>query len=359
MIFQKINPHYFLLLSFLLLTFIQPELKAQLDSANAVKSEARFDPNDPEHILFSSNDPMSVTLAFDIKEFIRNRYDPKYEEAEITLHFNNEDSLVQHIKLKPSGIFRRTYCFYPPMHLNFKKTEFLGSEPAEQHTMKLVAHCKNERIYTVYILREYLAYRLYNIISPYSLKVRLLNIDYLDTKNPKNRFTRYGFLIENSYNMAQRTHSVLEKDPKLYRENLMLDQATRVGIFEYMLGNTDWAAPLLHNIKLLQTSAGQRIYVPFDFDYSGFVGTDYSIPDPRLGITDVKERLYIGYCASDEIFEKTLSEFEGYKDEFYKLIQSFELLNPREKKQLISFLDDFFSRLKDKQSLIKELRTRC
>jgi hypothetical protein len=346
-------------LLFLLIIFGAISLQAQPNSVQINKEDSIVVPDDPEHILFSSNEVMHITLAFDIHEFIKNRYDPKYQDADITLRFNKEDSLIQHIKLKPSGIFRRTYCFYPPMHLNFKKTEFLGSEPAEQHTIKLVAHCKNERIYTVYILREYLVYRLYNIISPYSLKVRLLNIDYQDSKNQKNRFSRYGFLIENSYNMAERTHSVLEKDMKYYRENLMVDEATRVGVFEYMIGNTDWAAPLLHNIKLLQLPNGQRIYVPFDFDYSGFVGTDYSIPAPALGITDVKERLYIGYCATDAIFEKTLKEFEAYKDEFYKLIQNFDLLNKREKKQLLNYLDEFFSQFNDKPALIKALRTRC
>ncbi len=357
-VFNIIRIKHWFLVSLLFLS-LEISIQAQADSITRIQSENIKFPNDPEHILFSSNDPMHVTLAFDIKEFFKNRYDPKYQDADITLRFNKEDSLIQHIKLKPSGIFRRTFCFFPPMHLNFKKTEFLGSEPAEQHTIKLIAHCKNERLYTVYILREYLAYRLYNIISPYSLNVRLLNIDYQDTKNQKNRFSRYGFLIENSYNMAERTHSVLEKDLKYYRENLMVDEATRVGVFEYMIGNTDWAAPLLHNIKLLQLPNGQRIYVPFDFDYSGFVGTDYSIPAPALGITDVKERLYIGYCATDEIFEKTLKEFEAFKDEFYKLIQDFDLLNKREKKQLLSYLDEFFSQLKDKPSLIRALRSRC
>jgi hypothetical protein len=350
---------YIFLFSFLLFQFSTSPLKAQSDSTRTNKSESRIDPNDPEHVLFSSDDPMSVTLAFDIKEFIKNRYDPRYEDADITLHFNKEDSLVQHIKLKPSGIFRRTYCFYPPMHLNFKKTELLGNEPAEQHVMKLVAHCKNERIYTVYILREYLAYRLYNIISPYSLKVRLLNIAYQDTQNQKKRFNRYGFLVENAYNMAERTHSILEKDIKNYRENLLLDEATRVGIFQYMIGNTDWAAPLLHNIKLLQLANGRRIYVPYDFDYSGFVGTDYAIPAPALGITDVKERLYIGYCASDEMFMKAINDIESHKAEFYSLIENFDLLTKREKKYLLTYLDDFFVMMKDKPVLIQKLRMRC
>jgi hypothetical protein len=348
---------YFLIALFLF--FFGNTLKAQPDTTFSDKKDSIKTSMDSEHILFSSDDPLHIALQFDIHAFIKNRYDPKYQEAEITLRFSNEDSLIQHIKLKPSGLTRRTFCFFPPMHLNFKGSELLGNEPSDQHTLKLVAHCQNERIYTLYVLREYLAYRLYNLITPYSLKVRLLIIDYLDTNDQKFHFTRFGFLIENSYSMAERTHSVLQKDIKYYKDNLKIDEATRVGVFEYMIGNTDWAASLLHNIRLLKLSNGQHIYVPFDFDYSGFVGTDYSLPDPRLGLDNVKERLYNGYCAGDEIFNKTLTEFDGFKNDIYKLIQEFDYLNKREKKEILSYLDEFFSQLNDKPSLIKKLRSRC
>ena len=76
--------------------------------------------------------------------------------------------------------------------------------------------------------------------------------------------------------MAERTHSILEKDAKYSNSNLLMDEVIRVGIFEYMIGNTDWALSVLHNIKLLELPDAHRIYVPHDFDYSGFVGTDYA-----------------------------------------------------------------------------------
>ena len=135
-----------------------------------------------------------------------------------------------------------------------------------------------------------------------------------------------------------------------------MEEIIRVGIFEFMIGNTDWAASVLHNIKLLELPDAHRIYVPHDFDYSGFVGTDYAIPDPALGIADVKQRLYMGRSESDEVFEKVLKEFESYKNDFYKLIREFDLLDKREKKQTLSYLDEFFDLLKDKPNLIISLK---
>jgi hypothetical protein len=345
-----------LLLCSLLLFFSANSLLAQKDTIRNSTKDTNKIVIDPVHGLFGPSDPMHITLKFDLNDFYKKRANSEYLDADVTLRFNNSDSVEHHIKIRPSGVFRRSYCYIPPIQLKFKGSEFQSKDIGEQRTIKLVTHCKNARANTVYVLREYLAYRLYNIITPYSLQVRLVYINYVDKKNPKKRFTRYGFLIENSEGMAERTHTILQRDPKYTNSNILMEQVIRVGVFEYMIGNTDWAASLLHNIKLLELPDGHRIYLPHDFDYSGFVGSDYAIPDPALGITDVKERIYMGRYENDETFERTLKEFDGYKTAFYKLIQDFEMLSIREKKETLSYLDEFFDLLKDKPALIITLR---
>ena len=60
---------------------------------------------------------------------------------------------------------------------------------------------------------------------------------------------------------------------------------TRVALFEYMIGNLDWSVPVRHNIKLIvpkEDSNAIAFPVPYDFDYSGLVKTDYAIPPPEL-----------------------------------------------------------------------------
>jgi hypothetical protein len=348
-----------LLLISLLLLFLAKPAKSQIDTLQPnIKDTIRI-LIDPEHALFGPSDPMHLTMRFDLNDFFRKRNDPQYIDAEVTLRFSNSDSVKHHVKIKASGVFRRSYCLFPPIHLNFKRSKFQAKEIGEQHTIKLVTHCKNSRSYTVYVLREYLAYRMYNILSPYSFQVRLLFINYVDKNNPKKHFTRYGFLVENPYSLAERTHTVLQKDAQFSRENISMEDATRVAVFEYMIGNTDFAAFGLHNLRLLEFPDSRRIFVPHDFDYTGFVGTDYAIPDASLGITDVKERLYLGKCVSDEMFEKTLKEFESYKNEFYKLIQEFDLLDKREKKETLSYIEEFFDLYKNKAALLNRLKSNC
>ena len=42
-------------------------------------------------------------------------------------------------------------------------------------------------------------------------------------------------------------------------------------LFEYMIANTDVSLSALHNLIVVQTKAGQRYMVPYDFDYAGLV----------------------------------------------------------------------------------------
>ena len=96
-------------------------------------------------------------------------------------------------------------------------------------------------------------------------------------------------------------------------------QMTLVSIFEYMIGNTDWSVFASHNIKLLLSKSDSfhvSIRIPYDFDYSGFVNTDYAIPDPRLNISNVRERVYRGYPRTIDEMDETLDIFRESKKKY-------------------------------------------
>ena len=54
--------------------------------------------------------------------------------------------------------------------------------------MKVVTHCNNSKVYSEYVLKEYLIYKIYNILSPVSFRVRLIRMKYVDTGR-KNKVT--------------------------------------------------------------------------------------------------------------------------------------------------------------------------
>jgi hypothetical protein len=82
--------------------------------------------------------------------------------------------------------------------------------------------------------------------------------------------------------------------------------------------------------------------VPYDFDHSGLVKTNYALPPPQLDIKDVTERLYRGFPRSMEELQEVAEEFLKQKDSMYHLIKEFKLLPSKTRSDMISFLDNFF-----------------
>ena len=47
----------------------------------------------------------------------------------------------------------------------------------------------------------------------------------------------------------------------------------KMEFFQYMIANTDWSLSNKHNLELVKVPARDKVIaLPYDFDYSGFVG---------------------------------------------------------------------------------------
>ena len=55
-------------------------------------------------------------------------------------------------------------------------------------------------------------------------------------------------------------------------------------MFQYLIGNTDFALSALHNAELLGRENGDYWPIVYDFDFSGAVNARYATPDPRVFI---------------------------------------------------------------------------
>jgi hypothetical protein len=125
-----------------------------------------------------------------------------------------------------------------------------------------------------------------------------------------------------------------------------------MAVFQFMIGNTDWAVPALHNIKLFKILSITKEYpvaVPYDFDYSGMVNAYYAIPEEKLGIKSVRERIYRGYCIPEEDYIPVFQKFNEHKDQLYNLVSSNNLLNHKNKEEMTAYLDEFFHILENQR----------
>ncbi len=104
---------------------------------------------------------------------------------------------VEHsIKVRIRGKSCRRVCTFLPLRINFAVDGTAQSIFEGQDKLKLVTHCREYNSAQLDTLEEYAAYRIFNLISDVSYKVRLLHITYTDTDGrlKENTFDRYGFL---------------------------------------------------------------------------------------------------------------------------------------------------------------------
>jgi hypothetical protein len=259
-----------------------------------------------------------------------------------------DDKIVLNIR----GHFRLGFCYVPPIKLIFNYSE--NSKMYSLKDLKLVNECKISTEYEQYLLKEYTIYKIYNLLTDLSFRARLLKLNLQDSLGKKKTISEYAFLLEDIKTVAKRNNCKDLKNVKLQTEATDRRQMTIVAIFEYMIGNTDWAVSVNHNTKLVKSindSLSRPYVIPYDFDYSGFVNTNYAVPDERLEIENVRQRLYRGYPRSLPEVEEAVSAFRLQKDKIYSLINNFDLLTRSSKTEMTQYLDEFYAIINDPKSL--------
>jgi hypothetical protein len=311
--------------------------------------------------LFSNDEVLNLTLRFDITNYKKKKSKDEYLKANLTYHINDKDSVNKEIRIKSRGEMRNAYCDFPPVRLNFKKSDFKKDDLKAIETMKMVTHCESGNEENVF--KEYLIYKLYNVLTETSFKVRLVKVEYIDTYKKRKPVNTYAFWIEPIEMLAKRVNTVEVQTLMLTQKNILPLWMDRVSIFNYMIGNTDWSVPNQHNCKVLADPKSPNpelgILVPYDFDYSGLVDAAYAIPYEPLGLKSVRERAYVGICRTEEEFNSSLKEFIDKKDEFYKVITDFTMLDVKDKAKMIGYLDSFYEEFDKRNTIVTNMMSRC
>jgi hypothetical protein len=302
--------------------------------------------------FFTDEGLIQVNLTTDLKQVQTETKQGVFQPATISMLFPDSTLINEQISVSARGNFRRNYCRIPPMMLNFRNTgaprlQSLGK-------LKLVIGCGINPADEELLLKEYLVYKIYNLLDDRSFRVRLLKINYTDTRKKIKSFSQYAFLIEDDGDMARRNGCHKKDEVKLLTEATNRDMMTMVAIFQYMIGNTDWAVPNNHNIKLIFDKKNKNAppyVVPYDFDYCGLVDASYAIPNEIIGTEKVTERVYRGFPRTMEEIQIQLDVFRSKKDSIFGLINSFGLLNSKIRKEMTGYLDEFFRMIEDKRAV--------
>ena len=313
-----------------------------------------------EKDLFGSDEVLSITLKGNIRELLNDRA-TKSTYRSVTLSYLSKDSnaVTIPVQMKTRGHFRKIKgnCKYPPLQISFP-ADVSGLSPlfSGQTKLKLVMPCAGDE----YVVREWLVYKIYNLVTPKSFRARLVRIELHDIKSKKQQGPFYGFLIEDEKNMAERNKASAVTQ-KLRPQETQQDAFLTMAVFQYLIGNTDWSVQYLQNIKLLKTdSYPQVITVPYDFDHAGIVNAPYAQPAEELLMKSVQERRYRGYCMTDlKVFEKPIALYNGLKNDIYNLYTKNNLLDEKYIKSVTRYLDEFYATINDPRAWQKDFAYPC
>lgn len=312
--------------------------------------------------LFNDNNPMEFIIESDFKKLIKRKFKDEYQGAYFKTMFNDTVLVTRNIKIKPRGNMRKSTCHFPPLKLNFPKKDAYLTQIQEFDKLKMVLDCKRGNIYEQYLLSEFYIYKMFNLLSEYSLRVRLLRVTYVDTSGKYKNATRYAFLIESIDQLAKRLNHIRIKPPGIRDQNTNHQVLSMIYLFQYLIGNTDWSIAGSHNVYYLKSKNPTEsipLVVPYDFDYAGLVDANYAVPHESIGTESVRERVYWGYCIPDNLLQEARDHMIKNKDKIYNIYQNDQLLDKNNKRNTISYLDDFFKIIKSDNSFRRTILESC
>lgn len=322
--------------------------------------------------LFRSHEVLHLTLTADFHALRReDRSDADSRERPALLRWNNPDGSAetQGIQIQTRGNFRLSTrnCDFPPLRLNVKKGEVAGTLFEGQDKIKVVGVCKlGQDYWEQYVLAEYLVYRMANLLTPLSFRVRLARVTYEDESGEDETFTRYAFLLEDDADMARRNGGLKQDWQGGQLNPVLLDmrQAILVEFFQYMIGNSDWSGAEMHNMELVRFPEASPSAVPFDFDFSGIVDARYAVPDQSLSIRTVRQRVFRGFCPDQmnrgpEAYQAVIDLLQERKEEIYALWRTQEGLDPGRVRDTLEYLDEFYEILDRPDRVQRDLLGQC
>lgn len=311
--------------------------------------------------LFADNDLLNLELNGNIRAVNDDRGDlPVFHPLTLMYRDKNNNLISLPVEVKTRGHFRklRENCTYPPLLIGFPNKDSTQSTVfADQLKLKLVMPCKDDS----YVVKEWLVYKLYNLVTPNSFRARLVKVTLNDTQKKKQSPALYGILLEDEKDVAKRNDLVLVNKKLVRPEKTETNAFLNMAVFEYMIGNTDWSVQYLQNIKLLaKDSLGVPLTVPYDFDHAGMVSAPYARPAEELQMNSVKERRYRGYCVPDmKRFDQTIALFNSLKEKFYAVYTGCTYLEAKYIKSMTEYFDEFYKTINNPKELKKEFGYPC
>lgn len=317
--------------------------------------------------LFSSDETLELVLEAPMRALLRTaRKNPVLDGRLRYIDSNGRDVTID-LTITTRGHSRLDLCSFPPLSVSLKKKQTPSTLFAGQHKLKIVSHCKAGSNYQRYFHQEYGIYRAYNVLTDHAFRVRMLDITFRDTEKKRRDEIVPAFFIESGREVAERLNLTEIKTQKISPSQFNVEETNKYELFQYMVGNTDWSIlkgpsteNCCHNGKVIGQRGSHKDWVvlPYDFDQSGIINTEYSLPSEQFSIRNVRQRLYRGRCSHNEQLDSTIALFNENRSALEAALTP-QALTERSQKKALNYLGAFFETINDENKLNKQVIDKC
>ena len=332
--------------------------------------------------LFDTVETLEISMTAPWHELVGDKDFTGSYPANLVYTDDSGNEVSIDLTVERRGVTRQRVCKIPPIKLRFVKGAAKGTLFRGQKSLKMVTHCQKNADFQQYYILEMLAYRIYNLLTDYSFKVRPLTVTYYQAnaeeqdsglsffKKETSAGPVFAFLIEDDKDVANRFDLNKLNVPRIKASQLASGETALLGLYQYMISNVDWAATrgpqpdeCCHNIKLIGPEPirpEDTVYaIPYDFDSSGLVDAKYASPNQNLPITRVTQRLYRGYCISNPGLEDARQDMLEKEQAIYDLVKAESRLTSRSQKKALRFLEGYFDIIRDDKKFSREIVKEC
>lgn len=147
--------------------------------------------------LFLTDSILPIKMSYSFKELRKNTNDSTYLNIDMAYQQTLGDWQNIPLRVRARGNFRLKTCYFPPVKMRIRKAEAKGTLFKGNKEIKLVLPCVLEKDADDNVIKELIAYKLYELASPYHFKTRLVDIALSESKGKKVKEHQVkGFFIE-------------------------------------------------------------------------------------------------------------------------------------------------------------------
>jgi len=302
--------------------------------------------------LTKEDEIVKLTIETDLTTIIENKKTNQYFPGALI----TEEGQSYKIELKPRGRYRRKVSDIPPLKIKFSKKGLRAQGLDSLNEIKLVLPWHDNAESDELVIKEYLIYRMFERLTPMSIRARLVRLTLRDTHVEKSKKTMYAILVEDEEETAVRLKGKLVEEYGIPMDSMVTNQAALVAVFQYMIGNTDWEIPMIRNIRLLRApESGKIVVLPYDFDFSGFVSAPYASPASESGLKTVRDRFLMANGIKADSLKWATQTLKASKKDLLDICLS-KYLPRSTSDQMIAYLETYFHQISEKDEVPQFLK---